>query len=83
MTASAPHAVPGPRGTWPFGSFFDEAKYPLGFIQENQRRYGDVFLFRIGGRVHCVLSHQPPRPAEGAPHPGDGDAALPRHPRVA
>jgi cytochrome P450 len=57
MTASAPHAAPGPRGTWPFGSFFDEAKDPLGFIQENQRRYGDVFLFRIGGRGHCVLSH--------------------------
>lgn len=57
MSTSAPRAMPGPKGTWPFGSFFAEAKDPLGFIQENQRRHGDVFLFRIGGRLHCVLSH--------------------------
>jgi cytochrome P450 len=57
MPSTAPHALPGPKGRWPVGSFFDEAKDPIGFIQENHRRHGDVFLYRIGGRLHCVLSH--------------------------
>jgi cytochrome P450 len=57
MPSSARSTAPGPRGSWPIGSFFDEAKDPLGFLCENQRRFGDVFLYRMGGRLHCVLSH--------------------------
>jgi len=59
VTAARPvsPAIPGPKGGRFVGSFFDEARDPLGFVVENQRRYGDVFLYRIGGRPHCVLSH--------------------------
>ena len=56
--SSEPRArIPGPRGLWPVGSFFPESRDTLGFLQDANARYGDLFVYTVGRQRVCVLNH--------------------------
>lgn len=49
--------LPGPHSPFPFGTFLEFRRDPLGFMLETAKRYGDLAQFRLGPRHAYLLNH--------------------------